>query len=134
MKIKKINLMASILLLLMTGMVFAAEQHTFGEIARRLIVGTDIFTRFFHFICIMIGIGFCVMAVSLYKMHQQNPKFIPLDRPVLYFILGLVLLSLPFWGNFVETGSTIELRKKESKKHSRRDIDAPLDWGNDYGH
>jgi len=131
---KKIHLFLGIVLVLMAGVVFAEERHTFGDIARKLIVGTDILTRFFHFICVMVGIGLCVMTVSLYKMHQQNPKFMPLDRPILYFILGLVLISLPFWGNFIETGSTIEIKKKESKKYISRDIDAPLDWGNDYDH
>lgn len=134
MNTKRTSLFLSALLLLMVGVAFAEEPNTFGNIARKLIVGTDILTRFFHFICIMIGIGLCVMSVSLYKMHQQNPKFMPLDRPIIYFFLGLVAISLPFWGNFIETGSTIEVKKKESRKHFTRDIDAPLDWGNDYGH
>jgi hypothetical protein len=134
MGIKRIIPCLSIVLMLSVGAVFAEEYPTFGDIAKTLLAGTDILTRFFHFICIMVGIGLCVMSVSLYKLHQQNPKFIPLDRPVLYFVLGLVLISLPFWGNFIKTHSAVDIRKQEKKRSPAHDVDVPLDWGNDYGH
>ncbi len=133
---------AILVVLLLVGLVsssYASEPSpTFGSIAENLIAGTSVVTRLVHFICIVVGLGFLGMAVAQYKAHRFNPKFVPLERPIMYAVLGIVLISLPFFDEiFGLTGGTHDLEKKEllDRGVQVHDIDAPLDnWGNDYNH
>ncbi len=113
------------------------EKLNLGDVANSLIVGTDFVTRLLHIASIATGAFLFIMAFSLLRSHRTNPKFIPLDRPIIYMCLGVILIALPFYGKlFTLTGSTIDLKKKEEYAIGvqPQDIDAPLDWGNDYDH
>ncbi len=134
--IKRIIILLSILLLILDS-VFAAEQPSLGSVAESLIIGTDAVTRLLHFVSLVMGCFLFIMAFSLLRAHRSNPKFIPLERPIIYMVLAVVLMALPFFGKiFIPTGSTIDLKKQEEYGHGVQiqDIDAPLDWGNDYDH
>lgn len=152
------------LLLFCSGTVSAKEERiSIENIADILYGGVDWATHFIHIICVVIGLMLLIMAISFYKMHRQNPKYVPLDRPVAYLILGLILMSIPIWNQiFGKTGSTIDMKKKEVVKRRIQDIDAPiatdpngikkrktnplkkdkiiydidapLDWADDFGH
>lgn len=112
------------------------ETPSFASIAESLMIGTDVVTRLLHFSSIAIGCFLFIMAFSLIRAHRSNPKFIPLDRPIIYMALGVMLIALPFFGTiFMPTGSTESLKKQEMRASSHpQDIDAPLEWGNDYDH
>ncbi len=115
----------------------AKEYASLGSIAETLISGTDAVTKLMHFISITMGVALFIMAISLYKAHRFNPKFVPLERPIIYVLLGIILVALPFFGRiFGPTGSTQDYDKiqLETKGVQTYDIDAPLDWGNDFDH
>ncbi len=120
--------------------VLAAETRTVGDVADKLIVGTDFLTHFMHFACIIVGIILLIMALSFYKAHRDNPKFIPIERPIIYFFLGLILIALPYLGQIfgVVTGSPQDLHKREfmapNPNQPMDDVDAPIEWGEDYDH
>lgn len=109
--------------------------YTLGEIANTLISGTDVITRFMLLITILMGVGFILFSIGLFRTHRMNPKLVPLDRVVIYLVLGVVLCSIPFLGNFVaETQSTLDLKKNGMVLDHNNidtavidtDIDAPL--------
>lgn len=127
----KMRILTGLVALSFATTILATENPTFGEIATKLNVGSSLVTHFLHFICILIGIGFIIMALSFYKAHRENPKFMPIERPIAYVVLGLVLISVPFLGKFFGaiTGSPTdtEQRKAQAIKANRQDIDAPLE-------
>ncbi len=117
--------------------MFAAEKLTLGSIADSLVIGTDAVTRLLHFVSIAVGCFLFIMAFSLFRANRLNPKFVPLERPIIYVFLGVILVALPFYGKiFMPTGSTIDLKAREERAMvlHPHDIDAPLEWGNDYDH
>jgi hypothetical protein len=106
------------------------EVPTIGEIAEKLIVGTDFITRLVLAGCVAVGAMLIVTSFIYFRAHRQNPKFAPLDRPIFYLLFGLILLALPFFGKiFGPTGSVLELKKKPSSSY-----ELPLEFGNEYNH
>lgn len=101
---------------------------TLGDIAQTLISGTDFVTRIALAAAIIMGAGFIVFSITSYLQHRRNPKLVPLDRPVLYLVIGICLCFLPHLGKFVgETHSTLDLKKKKAvATYTYSDIDAPL--------
>lgn len=115
------------------------EKHvpTIGEIAERFIIGTDFLTRLMLVASVAVGAMLVVTSITYFRAHRVNPKLAPLDRPLYYLVLGLVLIALPFFGDiFGPTGSVLELKKQEKAKtmSAPLDIDAPLELGNEYDH
>lgn len=109
----------------------ADEAKTFADIANNLIFGANVLTDFLHATCILIGVGFMIYSVVSYRNHRLNPKMVPLDRPVVYLLLGLVLAALPFLGYILEhaTGET-HVHRHHSHRPSiyyDHDIDEPLE-------
>ena len=135
-KIKKITGVLLIFLLILDS-AFAEENLTLASIADSLIVGTDAITRLMHLVSMLVGAFLFVTALSLFRAHRSNPKFVSLETPIIYICLGLVLVALPFYGKiFMPTGSTIDLKAQSETAISVQsaDIDAPLEWGNDFDH
>jgi len=126
-----------LIFLLMLDSTFASDKPSLGSIADSLTIGTHVVTRLMHFVSIVVGCFLFIMAFSLFRAHRSNPKFVPLERPIIYMFLGLILVVLPFFGKiFMPTGSTFEVREQEKRALGvqSQDIDAPLEWGNDYDH
>lgn len=106
-----------------------------GQVAEVLINGTDFVTRLLIVACFVIGIGLVIVGILMYQSHRRNPKFVPLDRVIMYVILGLLVLGIPFLGQIIApTSSTIDIKKQQSSKHHVQDIDAPLELGNEFEH
>jgi len=134
--IKRLILLTCLVLVTLEN-AFAADQHTLGSVADFLLDRSDIVTRLVHLASIVIGCFLFIMAFSLIRMHRSNPKFIPLERPIIYMVLGLVLIILPFYRDiFLPTEGANDLKKQEARAKGVQstDIDAPLEWGNDYDH
>jgi len=138
MKFFNIRNIVIIICLLRTELAFAIPKHpTVGEIAKDLMVGAGVVTQIMHVVCIGLGVLLCILSIFFYKAHRENPKFVPLDRPILYLILGLVLIAVPFLGKILApTGSILDMQRREAEENRLKlqDIDAPLHWGNDYDH
>lgn len=115
------------LLTIFTNTAFAKVSNV-GEVAETLISGTDVLTQIMLAVAFILGLGFMLFALGLYRTHRINPKFVPLDRPVLYFILGIVLCCIPFLGDiFGGTYNSMDHKRRQSAIYSTQDIDAPLD-------
>ena len=109
-----------------------AEAETFADIFSSLIFGASIVTDFLHAASMVLGVGFIIYSVVSFRNHRINPKMVPLDRPVLYLFLGIVLTALPFLGQILgrTTGET-HMQKhhnhRSSSVYHEHDIDEPLD-------
>ncbi len=99
---------------------------TIASVSNVLFEGVDIVTRFMHVICIVVGAMLLVMSITFYAAHRHNPKYVPLDRPVAYLVLALIIMSIPFWSKFAgKTLSTVDMKEKQEKPIKLYDIDAP---------
>jgi hypothetical protein len=112
---------------------------TLGDVAETLIVGTTFLTRLALAGCIAIGITLVISSFIYFRAHRQNPKFAPLDRPIFLLLFGVILLAIPFLGQiFGPTASIFDLKELEATKAQVAapiiDIDAPLEFGNEYDH
>lgn len=132
-KRSSLSLLSSVFVLscgsLLLGLFYSmncAATPTIGSVAETLISGTGIVTRILMAVCMVLGVGMLIVSFSTYRVHRSNPKFVPLDRPIMYLILGLVIFIIPFLGDFfAPTGSILDLQKQEIQSVPR-DIDAPL--------
>lgn len=119
--------------LLGSPICFSDETPTLGSIAEMLTEGTGVITRFVVAVCFALGIGLMIVSIHMYRQHRHNPKFVPLDRVVMYLVLGVLVLGIPFLGKiFGPTGSYLELDKH--KPPCASNIDTPLELGNEFDH
>jgi hypothetical protein len=109
-----------------------AKTETFADIFGSLIFGASIVTDFLHAASMLLGVGFMIYSVVSFRNHRINPKMVPLDRPVLYLFLGIVLIAIPFLGQIMErTTGEAHMQQhhnpRSSSAYHEQDIDAPLD-------
>ncbi|MCD6045061.1 MAG: icmD [Gammaproteobacteria bacterium] len=48
-------------------------------------------------ISMIAGIAFLMGAVMQYMDHRKNPIQVTLSKPIIYFILGVVFIIIPYW-------------------------------------
>jgi len=120
-------------------MINVAEAATISEVANNLIFTASIVTNILHAAALMIGIGFIIYAFVTFNVHRMNPKMMPLDRPVIYLVLGLVLLTIPFLDQLLrhDTGESHVHKHRHQHQHQHEtqhsgyygdhDIDEPLE-------
>jgi hypothetical protein len=111
----------------------AAAAPNIADIANNLIFGADILSNFLHAASIAMGVGFLIYSLVAFRNHYLNPKMVPLDRPIVYVILSIVLIAVPFLGRILEheTGRSHVQKTQGNGDNSSstsgyHDIDAPL--------
>lgn len=100
-----------------------------ATIADKLSEGGHVLSHIVLGACIIIGIALIVLAGVHYNTHRRNPKLVPLGKPILYVVLGLSLIAIPFLEQYVgETGRSAA-KKIHEKSHASHcyDIDAPIE-------
>lgn len=123
--------------LLLSSNVFAAEGGaSLAAISRNLLVGGDILTKLMWAACIVVGIALIAAAFTQFQIHRRNPKLVPLTTPVLYLILGIVAIAIPFLpqlkgflseGQPSIRGTTANVpQPAPTRQYDPNDIDAPL--------
>ena len=121
-------------------------EQSIGQLATDLLPAAEVATRLIHWFCMIVGFCLIVTAVSFYQAHRFNPKFMPLERPIIIAFLGIVLIALPFYKKIflpAEVKKAVipadHIRQHEENHHPSEEhyrplgIDEPLDpnWGDD---
>jgi hypothetical protein len=128
-----------VLVLLYSGSV-AADGVALGTFANTLLVGGGILTKLMWAVCIIVGIALIAAAFTQFQIHRRNPKLVPLMTPVLYLILGIIAIAIPFIGQvegFLSKGHpgirgtaaqpvTSRPVATPQKQYDPNDIDAPI--------
>lgn len=101
MKINKNNIFSSLILVLiiflMPRVVLAeVDVISMGGVAGNIHGSASILIRVMWAACIIVGIALIVAAIAQYQIHRRNPKLVPLTNPVMYLILALIALAIPF--------------------------------------
>ena len=102
-----------------------SKPATLGSLAEKLVLGTDVVADVMHAACFVAGVALCILGLMLFKGHRDNPKFVPLDKPIMYLVLGLILFCIPFLHYFIApTGYSVHGPKP--KQVLLNSIDTPL--------
>jgi hypothetical protein len=101
---------------------------TFADVAHNLLEGANLISNLLHASCLLLGTGFIIYSFIAYRNHRLNPKMVPLDQPIMYLFMGIVLVAIPFLEQILEntTGETVNKHHSQSVYHEH-DIDAPLE-------
>jgi len=118
-----------------------AEGVALGDVANTLLVGGGVLTKLMWAVCIVVGIALIAAAFTQFQIHRRNPKLVPLTTPVLYLILGIIAIAIPFISQvegFLSSGhpgirgapaaptAPPVTTGKPAKQYDSNDIDAPL--------
>lgn len=114
--------------------VVLAEVHgtKLSEVVSTLAVGGDVLSKVMWAASIIVGIALIAAGFTQFQIHRRNPKLVPLTTPVMYLILGVAAVAIPFVeriNDFMDPNNTSKVSKapratKESPNIN--DIDAPL--------
>ena len=95
--------------LLFSAQAFASR--TIGETAESLLTPVTLVGQLSLAVCIIAGLCCTIAGVMFYKAYRENPQYMPLGKPVFYFLLGLALLCMPFvWQKAKEQDLSIDTR------------------------
>lgn len=104
-----------------------------ADVVTSLLLGGSILSKLMWAVCIVVGVALIAAAFTQFQIHRRNPKLVPLTTPVLYLILGICAIALPFAGQFQGFLSSGEQGVKgapaaPTTKHvyDPNDIDAPI--------
>jgi hypothetical protein len=132
-KTLKLALMALICYMPCCVSATIAADTDFQDVMSAFIGGGDILSKIIWAACILVGIGMITAAFTQFQIHRRNPKLVPLTTPVMYLILGVCAIAVPFVESdksFLTPPSTSKLQATDPGQsrvnpHST-DIDAPM--------
>ena len=58
----------------------------------------------FSSICIVLGVGFIFAAIIQYQQYRMNPLLVPISKPLLWVIFGLLLILIPMLKHYTIGG------------------------------
>ncbi len=76
--------------------VAAYATATLSDITEVLINNADFLSKLFWAACIVVGVSLLSSAFTQFQIHRFNPKQVPLSTPVIYLILGVCAIAVPF--------------------------------------
>jgi len=78
-----------------------STQQGIGDYASQILHPVGILNNFIGSAAIIVGVGCLFAAFFRYMQHRVNPLAAPISTVILFLILGLLLLALPFIYLFV---------------------------------
>lgn len=100
MKNNIIRLVTYISFLFSAGMqlAYADEPNgpSLGQMADSALGPLGVMINLMYKVCYIIGAGLIVSGAVQYKAYRDNPSQVPLSRPILLVVFGLILIALPF--------------------------------------
>ena len=76
--------------------------RSLAEISGTLTIGADIIVKMMWAACIITGIVLIAASFTQFQIHRYNPKLVPLTTPILYLILGVIAIAIPFAGRIFD--------------------------------
>lgn len=128
------------LLISAIGVVYAGYALAFDEggvplsqMVSTVMVGGSVLTKLVWAACIVVGVALIAAAFTQFQIHRRNPKIVPLTTPVLYLILGIIAIAIPFVGQiqgFLGPGQGgvkgTPAMPTTKQNYNPNDIDAPI--------
>lgn len=93
-----------LMMMLLSGVSVAQAQQQEGTVTRNLMSVFSGINSVFSGICLIVGIGLIFASFLQYKQHRLNKLLVPISKPIVWFILGIVLVLVPILGHFTMGG------------------------------
>ena len=87
--------------------VFAYEQ---GKVTSSLMSIFSGVGSVFSGICMLVGLGFIFASFTQYREHRKNKLLVPISKPIMWLILGIVLVCVPILGHYTTGGQLISTK------------------------
>ncbi len=78
-----------------------ADSLSVGDMADWVMGPVNGLGKVLGYICLIGGIGMILGSFLQYKAHRENPSQVRLTTPVFLFVVGVILIILPFVGVLV---------------------------------
>lgn len=78
-----------------------------GQVTKNLLTLFAGMNSIFSGICIIVGIGLVFASFIQYRQHKMNKLLVPISKPIMMFILGLVLIAIPILGHYTKGGQIV---------------------------
>lgn len=80
-----------------SGVSYALTNSvSLGAVAGNIHGSASILARVMWAACVIVGIALLLTAFSQFQINRRNPKLMPLTTPIMYLILALICLAIPF--------------------------------------
>ncbi len=88
----------SFLFLMLVSSIALADHHaiSLGGLANAAMGPVSILRYLFNAASVMVGVFFFIASWQRYLKHRRNPQETPLSTVVVFFILAIALVTLPF--------------------------------------
>lgn len=124
----RMNKLFILLCVFLAGSVSA--ETTLADVSQVLLSGSGILTKVMWAACIIVGILLIAAAFTQFQIHRRNPKLVPLTTPVLYLILGIGAIAIPFiervTGFLEKENQAKGVQTLRGNRSNINDIDAPI--------
>ncbi len=120
------------ILILAVSFAGTAAAVNLADVSSVLITGGSALSKVMWAACIVVGIALIAAAFVQFQIHRRNPKLVPLTTPVMYLILGICSIAIPFIDQgkgFLAAGQSgvkSEPARPGKQNYDPNDIDAPI--------
>lgn len=99
--------------LFINGFIFfeiklAHADSSIAQLSSNILGPVSLFTKTLYNACYIIGTMLIMSSFVQYRDHRNNPSQVPISRPVLLLIFGLLLIGLPFIGHLTAGASFLD--------------------------
>jgi fucose 4-O-acetylase-like acetyltransferase len=85
-----------ILVLFLAYFPLTAFAVTAGEISDMVTYIMGEISVLANVIAFMTGTAFCISALIKFQEYRRSPQYMPVSRPIMELIIGIILFALPF--------------------------------------
>jgi intracellular multiplication protein IcmD len=83
--------------LALTFYLLAAEAApSLGDVSQTALEPLSGIKKIMVAISVIAGIAFLMGAVIQYRDHRKNPIQVTISKPIVYFILGVIFIAIPY--------------------------------------
>ena len=95
-------------------LAFAETSHNpdelgAGKVARTMLEPLSVLSDLINTLCFVIGGSFLFASIIKYIEHKRSPLMVPISTVFYLFLIGLILVLLPFISMITESGITYSL-------------------------
>jgi len=83
---------------------FAYNHLSFGKVAQNITEPMEVVSGFVSVGCLIVAVACLFASIVKYVEHRRNPLYVPLSNVIWLFLIGLLLLILPFAYFITESG------------------------------
>jgi hypothetical protein len=103
-----------------------AWSASLKDVSQNLMGPTEVLTKLFILACYLIGAALIFASFAQYKIHRQSPKLVPLTTPIWLFLLGLILVLLPYLSKVMGNSFNAEEQAKREGRVEETDDSLPF--------